>query len=89
MENTIKFNRHEIFNGTDLSTISSVIRELENLYYTDKTKDTSHLNNYLYGLYDGYLYTEQIDEVFIILSEFNYSLFQDFDILIKKVKRSL
>lgn len=48
-----RFNRHESMNDETRSEIMSIIKELS------FTKETSiHLQNMMYGLFDGYLYED-------------------------------
>lgn len=53
MNNVIQFNRHEIFTEEMMRTLSGIITDL---MYTGGLSNFN-LINYLYGMYDGYLYT--------------------------------
>jgi hypothetical protein len=54
MNNVIRFNRHEIFTVEMMRTLSGLINDVMD------TEGLSNFNfiNYLYGMYDGYLYTD-------------------------------
>lgn len=55
MSNFIKFNRHEIYNVSDLDTIYELTSDLREIKYYEK-KDCDKLLNMIQGLYDGYKY---------------------------------
>ena len=50
------FNRHELFNAGMMEDLGTVARELDSV---EKFRDVHFdLQNKLYGLYDGYLYSD-------------------------------
>ena len=52
--NYTKFNRHESMNAETQSEIMSLIREVRDF----ESENIMHLENMLYGMFDGYLYED-------------------------------
>lgn len=53
----IRFNRHEVFNKGDYDSVRNAIDAIS------LSKNHEEATNYLYGLYDGFLYPELLTEV--------------------------
>jgi len=60
----IRFNRHEIFGVEDHKFHSQTIREVEDCYLSQDKNPWSfnEVANSLYGIWDGYLYDNIIEE---------------------------
>lgn len=53
-----RFNRHEIFNAEMMSFHSTTVRQVENFFIENDLNMYNELTNKLYGIWDGYLYTD-------------------------------
>jgi hypothetical protein len=69
-----RFNRHESMDAETRTEIMSIIRELIDFDNTRK------LENYMYGLFDGYLYSEIQIEALQLPKEIGSRIMRVFDI---------
>lgn len=53
-----KFNRHEIFNTEMMKYHSTTVRQVEDFLIDTEQDLFNDLTNSLYGIWDGYLYTD-------------------------------
>ena len=53
-----KFNRHEIFNAEMMTYHSTTVRQVEDFLMDTEQDLFNDLTNSLYGIWDGYLYTD-------------------------------
>ena len=58
-----RFNRHECFTSEMMEMTRTSIREIEDLALAQKESMFNSATNSLYGLYDGYLYDNLLEEV--------------------------
>lgn len=72
-----QFNRHEIFESKDMRTVSNVLR------YVDFDAD---FENKMYGLYDGYLYSDLLK---LGREHLHGRLYSDLEDLVGKILNSL
>lgn len=75
MANHINFNRHEIFNENDRRVVMDAINNASD-------KDHRELENSLFGLFDGYLYNDLLDES---KAKLDGKIFEKLAILIDKI----
>ena len=68
---TKRFDRHAQMNGHKRSEILSLINDLDHVEEEDE-KYISPLENYLYGLFDGYFYETNLGEFVKLLKERGY-----------------
>ena len=91
-EITIKyFNRHEIFNKSDLNLVGKlhfILMNLPSYAYQDEDGYSNDFENKLCGLYDGYLYSDIQLELGKV-KEIPSSLHIKFNSLIKKIETNL
>ena len=67
-----RFNRHESMDAETRTEIMKIIREL--------IDNTRKLENYMYGLFDGYLYSEIQIEALQLPTEIGSRIMRVFDI---------
>lgn len=53
-----RFNRHEIFNAEMMQFHSATVRQVEDFFIENDLNMYNDLTNMLYGMWDGYLYTD-------------------------------
>lgn len=70
------FNRHEIFNADDRTTVSWCLKIVDNL----------ELENKLFGLYDGYLYNDLLTLASVDFKD--SSMYAQLENLVTKIKNS-
>ena len=56
-----RFNRHELFDGQLMKFHSNTIRLVEDFYMDRNEPWFNELTNMLYGIWDGYLYTNLLE----------------------------
>ncbi len=59
--NIVRFNRHEVFNSTWMDYHSQTLRMVEDFYIDQNESWFNEVYNQLYGVWDGYLYTEILE----------------------------
>jgi hypothetical protein len=70
---TTHFNRHEIFTATEMKLVSQTIELVMFSEVKDSLELKFTLENMLYGLYDGYLYSD----ILIIAMEFSQEIYEN------------
>ncbi len=53
-----RFNRHEVFNMEMMEFHTNTVRQVENFFIENDLNMYNELTNKLYGIWDGYLYTD-------------------------------
>ena len=59
--NTVRFNRHELFNQDWMDYHSQTLRMVEDFYIANDESWFNDLYNQLCGVWDGYLYTDLLE----------------------------
>ena len=59
--NTIRFDRHELFNDDWMNYHSQTLRMVEDFHIENDESWFTPLYNMLCGVWDGYLYTEMLE----------------------------
>ena len=59
--NTIRFNRHELFNSEWMKYHSQTLRMVEDFYIENDESWFNELYNKLCGVWDGYLYPDMLE----------------------------
>jgi len=62
MSNYKNFNRHEVYTSEMMGLQSKIMRKIDEAAFEQKKSMSNSLSNMMYGLYDGYLYSDLLPE---------------------------
>ena len=62
MSNYKNFNRHEVYTSEMMDLQSKIMRKIDEAALEQKESMFNSLSNMMYGLYDGYLYSDLLPE---------------------------
>lgn len=62
MSNYKNFNRHEVYTPEMMDLQRKIMRKIDEVAFEQKKSMMNSLSNMMYGLYDGYLYSDLLPE---------------------------
>lgn len=62
MSNYKNFNRHEVYTSEMMDLQRKIMRKIDDVAFEQKKSMSNSLSNMMFGLYDGYLYSDLLPE---------------------------
>ena len=62
MSNYKNFNRHEVYTSEMMDLQRKIMRKIDEAAFEQKKSMSNSLSNMMFGLYDGYLYSDLLPE---------------------------